>query len=120
MGVLMEFAVILGISLAAEVLHAYIPLPIPASIYGLIILFVLLTSGLLKVEKVRRAGSFLLEIMPVVFIPAVAGLMEIVLDMKGALLSIAAVIVLTTVIVMAVTGRTAQWLIRREAGRKHE
>ena len=54
------------------------------------------------------------------FIPAVAGLMEIVLDMKGALLPIAAVIVLTTVIVMAVTGRTAQWLIRREAGRKHE
>lgn len=117
MGVLMEFTVILAISLAAEILYALIPLPIPASIYGLIIMLVLLMSGLLKLDRVKRAGSFLLEIMPVVFIPAVVGLMEIVMDMRGALLPIAGVIVLTTVIVMAVTGRTAQWAIEREARR---
>ena len=118
MGALMEFAIILGVTLAAEMLHAILPLPVPASIYGMVLMLVLLMTGLIKLDKVKRAGSFLLEIMPVVFIPAVAGLMEIVLDMKGALLPIAAVIVLTTVIVMAVTGRTAQWIIMREAGKK--
>ena len=67
---------------------------------------------------VQRAGSFLTEIMPVMFIPAAVGLIEIITEMKGALLPIAGVIVLTTIIVMAVTGRTAQWIIMREAGKK--
>ena len=118
MGALMEFAIILGITLAAELLHAYLPLPVPASIYGMILMLALLTSGILKLDKVKRAGSFLTGIMPVMFIPAAVGLMEIISEMKGALLPIALVIVLTTVIVMGVTGRTAQFIIRREEGKK--
>ena len=118
MGALMEFAIILGITLAAELLHAYLPLPVPASIYGMILMLALLMSGILKLEKVKRAGSFLTGIMPVMFIPAAVGLMEIISEMKGALLPIALVIVLTTVIVMGVTGRTAQFIIRREEGKK--
>lgn len=115
MNALMEFAIILGISLAAEVLHALLPLPVPASIYGMTLMLLLLSTGLLKLDKVHRAGSFLTGIMPVMFIPAAVGLIEIITDMKSALLPIAAVVVLTTVIVMAVTGRTAQRIMTREA-----
>lgn len=118
MGLLMEFAIILGVSLAAELLYAVIPLPIPASIYGMVLMLALLMSGILKLDKVKRAGSYLLEIMPVMFIPAAVGLIEIIFDMKGALLPIAGVIILTTIIVMAVTGRTAEWIMNREAGKK--
>ncbi len=118
MGVLMEMAIILGISLLAELLHVLLPLPVPAGIYGMVILLVLLLSGILKLEKIRRAGSFLIEIMPVMFIPAAVGLMEIVPDMRGALLPIAAVVVLTTVIVMAASGCTAQHIIQKEAAKK--
>ena len=118
MAALREFAIILGVTLAAEMLHAFLPLPIPASSYGMILMLVLLMTGAIKLEKVKRAGSFLLEIMPVMFIPAAVGLLEIITDMKGALLPIAGVIVLTTIIVMGVTGRTAQWIIEREAGKK--
>ena len=118
MGALMEFAIILAVTLAAELLHAFLPLPVPASIYGMILMLLLLMSGALKLEKVKRAGSFLLEIMPVMFIPAAVGLIEIITDMKGALLPIAGVIVLTTIIVMGVTGRTAQWIIEREAAKR--
>jgi len=118
MGALMEFAIILGVTLAAELLHAFLPLPVPASIYGMILMLLLLITGAVKLDQVKRAGSFLLEIMPVMFIPAAVGLIEIITDMKGALLPIAGVIVLTTIIVMGVTGRTAQWIIEREAGKK--
>lgn len=118
MGVLMEFAIILGVSLAAELMHAFVPLPVPASIYGMVLMLALLTSGILKPEKVKRAGGFLLEIMPVMFIPAAVGLMDIAAGMRGALLPIAGVIVLTTIIVMAATGRTAQWIMEREEGKK--
>ena len=118
MKLIMELAIILGVSLAAELMHAYIPLPVPASIYGMILMLALLMSGLIKLEKVKRAGSYLLEIMPVLFIPAAVGLIEIIFDMKGALLPIAAVLILTTIIVMAVTGRTAEWIMSKEEGKK--
>lgn len=118
MGALMEFATILGVTLAAEMLHAFLPLPVPASIYGMILMLALLISGAVKLDKVKRTGSYLLEIMPVMFIPAAVGLIEIITEMKGALLPIAGVIVLTTIIVMAATGRTAQWIIEREAGKR--
>ena len=119
MGVLMEFAIILGITLAAELLHAVLTLPVPAGIYGMVILLVLLLTGVLKLEKIQRAGKFLLEIMPVMFIPAAVGLMGIVGQMRGALIPVAIIVVLTTVIVMAVTGRTAQGIIRMEERKKH-
>ncbi len=118
MSVLMELAIILGISLLAEVLHALLPLSVPAGIYGMVILLMLLLTGVLKIEKIKRAGSFLIEIMPVMFIPAAVGLMEIVPQLRGALLPIALIVVLTTVIVMAASGCAAQFIIRREASRK--
>ena len=113
MGALMEAAIILGISLAAEVLHALLPLPVPAGIYGMLMLLVLLMTGTLKLEKVKHAGTFLIEIMPVMFIPAAVGLMDIAGGLGSALLPIVMIVIITTVIVMAVTGRTAQFIIRR-------
>lgn len=124
MSALMEAAIILGISLAAEVLHALLPMPVPAGIYGMIILLVLLMSGALKLDKVKRAGAFLIEIMPVMFIPAAVGLMDIVGDLGDALMPIVLIVVITTVVVMAVTGCTAQFIIRKsgrkEAAEEHE
>ena len=115
MGALMEAAIILGISLAAEVLHALLPLPVPAGIYGMLMLLVLLMTGALKLEKVKHAGAFLIEIMPVMFIPAAVGLMDIAGGLGSALLPIVLIVIITTVIVMAVTGRTAQFIIRRSS-----
>ena len=55
-----------------ELLEKVIPLPIPAAIYGLILLLIALCTGLLKEEKVADAADFLIAIMPVLFVaPAV-------------------------------------------------
>ena len=113
-----QFAIIALISLAGEILNHVLPFPVPSSIYGILILLVLLSCGMLKVSQIKDVSSFLIEIMPVMFIPAAVGLIEIITDMKGALLPVAGVIVLTTIIVMGATGRTAQWIIEREAGKK--
>ena len=64
---------ILLISFVSEILHALIPVPVPASIYGLVILFVLLCTKIVKLEHVEGAGEFLLKIMPMLFIPAGVG-----------------------------------------------
>ena len=105
---------ILAISFVGEVLKAVIPLPIPASVYGLVILLVLLCTGLLRVSQVREAALFLIEIMPVMFIPAGVGLLESWPALQPVWVPIVLITLLTTVIVMAVTGQVAQKIIRKE------
>lgn len=111
-----QFAIILGVTLVGELLESVIKLPIPASIYGLVIMFLLLVSGRLKIHQVKETADFLIEIMPLMFIPAAVGLMESYHELEGILVPVVVIVVLTTVIVMAVTGRCAQWILRKKSG----
>ena len=111
---LKQFLWILLISFLGEVLRALIPLPIPASVYGLVLMLAALKTGLLKVEQVRGAAEFLIEIMPVMFIPAAVGLLTAWDALRPICVPVLVITVMTTVIVMAVTGRGAQTIIRRE------
>ena len=76
MKLLMQFLIILAISFLGEILKYLLPLPVPASIYGMVILFIGLLTGLIPLNSVRSAGKFMIEIMPVMFIPAGVGLMS--------------------------------------------
>ena len=115
---LKHFLVILVIAFAGEVLKYIIPLPIPASIYGLIILFVGLLTGLIRLEQVREAGKFLIEIMPVMFIPAGVGLMVSWGVLKPMLLPVSIITIGSLFTVIATTGWISQWIIRK--GQKRE
>ena len=57
-----------------EILKYLLPLPIPGSIYGLGLMLLFLSLKVIKIESVREVGEFLIEIMPVMFIPAGVGL----------------------------------------------
>lgn len=71
-----QFCIIIVISLLGEILKRLIPLPIPASIYGLVLLLAALQTGFIPLEAVRETSLFLVEIMPLMFIPAAVGLLE--------------------------------------------
>lgn len=103
-----EFCIIAAISFVAEVIKYFLPLPVPASIYGLIIMLVLLISGVLKVEKVSAAADFLIKIMPLMFIPAVVGLVESYTAIKPIVIRLIIFVPVSTVVVMGVCGRVAQ------------
>lgn len=111
---LRQFLVILVISFLGEILKFFLPLPIPASIYGMAILFFGLLTGIIKLDAVKDAGKFLIEIMPVMFIPAGVGLMASWGILKPLLIPVSVVTVVTLVTVMAVTGTVAQGIIRRQ------
>ena len=108
-----EFLTILAVSFVGELLHAVIPLPVPASIYGLVLMLILLISGLLKPDHVENAAQFLIDIMAVMFIPAAVGLLESWPVLKPMCGPIVAITVLSTVTVMAVAGLSTQHVIRR-------
>lgn len=122
MKILKQLAIILAISLAGEVLSSVLPLPIPASIYGIVILFTLLVSRVLHVDDIRETSSFLIAFMSMLFIPAGVGLMTSFPLLAENLLAYVVITAVSTVVVMVVTGRAAQAVIRREGkeGKAHE
>ena len=111
---LRQFLVIMAVSFVGEILHAVLPLPIPASIYGLVLMLALLMTGALKLDTVEDAGKFMIEIMPVMFIPAGVGLMSSFSVLRPVLVPVCVITLVTVVTVMVVTGRCSQWIIRRE------
>ena len=113
-----QIAIILLISFAGEALNSFIPLPIPASIYGILILLLLLMTGALKVEAIREVSSFLVEIMAVMFIPAAAGLINSFDLLRGSLAAYIIILVLSTYAVMIVSGRVTQRVIRAQKGKE--
>ncbi|MGN0775093.1 MAG: CidA/LrgA family protein [Candidatus Ventricola sp.] len=116
MNILRQFSIILLISLIGEALSYLVPLPIPSSIYGIVLLFLLLCTDALRVESIREASSFLIAVMPVMFIPAGVGLMASFGLLLPALPAYTVITVVSTVAVMAVAGRAAQAVIRRSSG----
>ena len=116
---LRQFMIILLLSFLGEVLKMFIPLPIPASVYGLVLMLVCLMTGVLKTSQVKDAAFFLIEIMPVMFIPAAAGLIDSWGVLRPLIVPIMIITVVITVFVMAVTGRVAQ-MISQKRGIKNE
>ena len=103
-----QFGIILAVTFLGEALKYVIPLPIPASIYGLVLMLLALCTGILKLDQVKEAATFLIEIMPPMFIPAAVGLIVTWSDLKVILVPVLVITCITTVFVMVVTGRTAQ------------
>ena len=112
-----QLLIILFVSFFGELLKYIIPLSIPASIYGMVLLFLALELKILKVSDIKETSNFLIEIMPLMFVPA-GGL----LDSWGALQSIwiqvVVITLISTVIVMGVSGSITQFVIRK--GKKKE
>ena len=115
---LRQFLVIMAVSFVGEILHAVLPLPIPASIYGLVLMLALLMTGALKLDAVEDAGKFMIEIMPVMFIPAGVGLMASWGTLKPVLVPVSVITVVALVAVMGATGRVSQCVIKKSKAKE--
>ena len=111
---LRQFCIILLISALGEGLHILLPLPVPASVYWLGVMLGALTSGFLKLDQVDDAADFLVERMPFMLVPAGVGLLEAWGDLQPIWLPAVIITILTTVIVMVVTGRSTQFVIKKD------
>lgn len=115
-----QFSIIAAISFVGELLSLLLPLPIPGSVYGLLLLLLLLSTGLLKLHQVEKAGDFLVQIMPLLFIGPTVGILSVLGVVADSLVAILVICAITTIIVMAVTGLTAQAMLNRKGADKDE
>lgn len=108
-----QLTIILTISFIAELMEELIPLPVAASIYGLVLMLLGLITKIIPLEKVEGAADFLVEIMTIMFIPPTVGIMTGVDALKEMLLPLCVISIVSTVLIMTVTGRVSQRIIRR-------
>lgn len=111
---LKQFFIILMISFLGELLKYILPLPVPASIYGLLLMFTALCTKIIPLEQVDSAAGFFITIMPPMFIPAAVGLLVSWDALKEIWIPVIFITFVTTVLVMAATGRISQFIIKRQ------
>jgi len=114
-----SFLIILGFSFAGEALQRLIPLPIPASVYGIVLLFAALCLGIVKVEQVRTAGAFLTSLLPILFVSPAVGILESWGLIRDALVPVCLLVLASTALTFGVSGRIAQYFMRK-GGKKRE
>lgn len=115
-----QIAIIFGVSFLGEVLHAWLPFPVPASVYGLVILLLLLMTKILRVEQVEEVSEYMMSIMPLFFIEPTVALMESFGFIKGNVAALFLASFLSFGAVLVVTGLTAQMMIRYKRKKKGE
>ena len=114
-----QACVIFGITMIGEFLNYALPLPIPAGVYGLFLMLIAVCTGIVKLSDVEETANFLLDIMSIMFVPATVGLIENIDLLKAVIVPFSIIVVISTVVVMAVTGKVTQLLIHK-TGKKEK
>lgn len=106
-----EVFIIIAFTFIGELLHAVLPFPVPAGVYGLFLLLASLIAGIIKLPDVEQTGNFLLETMTMMFIPAGVAIMNSFDVLLPVLVPYLIIIAVSTVFVMSVTGLCSQKLL---------
>ena len=109
-----QILIILAVSFFGELLAAVIPLPIPGAIYGFVLLFLALCTGLLKEEMLAEAANFLISVMGILFVAPAVNILAYYDVIAPALVPICVIVVSSTLVVFGVAGLVTQWLRRKE------
>lgn len=114
MKLLKELAIYFGITFISEIIAKLLPINIPPSIIGIVILFMLLELKVLNTEDVEMTGDYLIKIMPILFVPAGVGLIKYLDVLKIVAVPMVFVITLSTAIVMTAVGALTQKLVEKK------
>ena len=116
---LSQFCIIMGFTLAGEALQRILPLPIPASVWGLALLFATLCFGFVKLEQVKDTSVFLISIMALMFVAPAVGIVENWDLIRHQLLPIFLLLAATTFLVFGISGCLTQILMKKR-GNSHD
>lgn len=116
-----QLFIIICFSFLGEILHKVLPFPIPASIYGIVLLFLALELKILKVAQIHEVSTTLIISMPVMFVPPAVGLISSWENIKDNWAEYLLITFASTFVVMAIAGWITQWIILwRRNKRKQE
>ena len=108
-----QFSIILFVSLLGELLNYLLPLPIPASIYGIVLMFLALLTGIIPLDAIKETGRFLITIMPIMFVAPAVSLMDNWDVFAASAAKYIALVIIVTILTMGITGAVTQWMLHR-------
>lgn len=109
---LKQVSILFAFTFISEILNRIIPLPIPASIYGLVFLFLCLEFKIIIIDQIKDTADFLLAILPIMFVPSSVGFIKALPLMKKYGIQFLIIGVSTTFLVMIVSGLITQLILR--------
>ncbi|HZJ84701.1 MAG TPA: CidA/LrgA family protein [Syntrophomonadaceae bacterium] len=112
MKILLQLSFLLSLWLIGELISQTWHLPIPGNVLGMVFLFFLLSFKLIKTEQLKEISDFLLGNLAFFFVPYGVGLLSVTGVLRGNWWQILLIVFVTTVLVIGVTGLTAQFLAR--------
>lgn len=110
---LSQFCIIMGFTFVGEAIQRLLPLPIPGSVYSLVLLFLALCIGLVKLEQVKDAAHFLTSILPILFVAPAVGIVEYWELVSDNLIPIILLILATTVLTFGISGTIVQRFMKK-------
>lgn len=120
MKLLRELLIILVIYFVGEFTSKLFNLPVPGNIIGMILLLILLCTKVIKLQMIETISKFLLDHLAFFFIPAGVGLLtslDVIKNNWGKLLFLCLV---TTIIVIAVTSLTIEFMTSKKLTKQEE
>ena len=115
-----QVLIILLFTFLGEILAYVIPVPIPAAIYGIVLMLIALGTGIIKTSQVRDVAKFLTGIMPVLFVPPAVRILEYWGIIAPNVVPIATITIISTFVVFAVSGLITQWIMKKKEDKKHD
>jgi holin-like protein len=107
-------AILIAFYLAGVALEAWLRLPLPANVTGMILLALALFSGIVKLEWIEKQSGLLLRHMGLFFVPAIVGTIAFADMIRSHWVYVIAGVVPGTLLVMVVSGFVTKGLIRKE------
>lgn len=106
----LTIAVILFIS---KIIEAFMPIPMPASVIGLVLLFIALCTGIVKLEQVETVGTTLTNNISFLFVPAGVSVINSLPVLSQSPVLIILLIILSTIFLLICTGFASQLLVTK-------
>lgn len=97
-----------------EVLARLVPVPVPAAIWGLILMFIALCTKLVKEEQIRDSARWMVSILPILFVAPTVNLMDSAGILLPNLLPVLVILVVTTLLTFLASGETTQLLLKKK------
>ena len=105
-----QVVLLAALFVACDLATKAVGLPLPGSVVGVLLLFLGLATGVVRLAWVERGADLLLSALALFFVPSVVASVRLLPGLKASLPGIAAVMVVTTALVMVVTGVVAERL----------
>ena len=110
---LSQLLIILFYAFLGELCNYLLPFPIPGSIYGIVFLLLSLNFKIISLDQIKETGKFLVEIMPIMFIPAAIGLIDLWPILQNNLVAYVLIVLVSTTLVMGVAGKVCEWVVKK-------